>query len=221
MGQLLSESDAQLAQWRTKLLTAVGDSGQVLIDVIPELAQVIGPQPPVPKLSGTATQNRFNLLFQKFIAIFTKAEHPLVMFLDDLQWADATSIQLIKLLMQDGGHLLLLGAYRDNEVTPTHLLMLMLDDLKTAGTVVNTVTLESLSAADNNQLVADTLQCTTLQSQSLATLVHQKTKGNPFFTTQFLKALHESGHISFNYEQGYWICQVDQIDGLTLPEGCG
>jgi predicted ATPase len=116
MGQLLSESDVQIQQWRNQILSALGENGQVIIEVIPELSKIIGEQPPAIELSGTAAQNRFNLLFQKFTQVFTSAEHPLVMFLDDLQWADSASLNLMQLLIADTKHLLLIGAYRDNEV---------------------------------------------------------------------------------------------------------
>ncbi|MBD2666810.1 serine/threonine kinase with two-component sensor domain [Richelia sinica FACHB-800] len=218
MEQLLSESDSQLAQWRSKILAAVGDNGQVLIEVMPELEQVIGQQPPAPELAGTAAQNRFNLLFQKFIAVFTTPEHPLVMFLDDLQWADSASLQLIKLLMVDQSYLLLLGAYRDNEVSPTHPLMLTLEELKTGGTTIETITLTPLTLSDTNQLVADTLHCTTERSLQLTELITRKTQGNPFFITQFLKALHEDGQITFNRDHGYWECDIAQIHGLSLTD---
>ena len=132
MGQLLSESDTELQEWKAKILEAVGENGQVMIEVIPELEHIIGSQPAVPELSGSAAQNRFNLLLQKFIAVFTTPEHPLVMFLDDLQWADSASLNLLKLLMAESktGYLLVLGAYRDNEVFPAHPLMLTLEDIK-------------------------------------------------------------------------------------------
>ena len=133
MGQILSESDVELQEWKTKILEAVGTNGQVMIEVIPELEKVIGKQLRAPELSGSAAQNRFNLLFQKFIAVFTTKEHPLVMFLDDLQWADSASLNLMKLLMMgdnETGYLLLLGAYRDNEVFPAHPLMLTLAELE-------------------------------------------------------------------------------------------
>ena len=138
MGQLLSESDRQLQQWKSKILDAVGENGQVIIEVIPELEKIIGKQPAVPELSGSAAQNRFNLLFNKFIQVFTTKEHPLVLFLDDLQWADSASLSLIKLLMSESerGYLLLIGAYRDNEVFPAHPLMLTLDEIaKTEGKI--------------------------------------------------------------------------------------
>ena len=220
MGQLLSESDTQLQTWKTKILAAVGDNGQVLIEVIPELEWVIGKQPIAPELSGSAAQNRFNLLFQKFIEVFTTVEHPLVMFLDDLQWADSASVQLIKLLMGDKGYLLLLGAYRDNEVSPVHPFILTVEELKKAGKTVNTITLAPLTFDDTNQLVADTLHCSTQRSQPLTELIDRKTKGNPFFTTQFLKALHEDGYITFNRlsKSGGWECDISQINALSLTD---
>jgi len=206
MGQLLSESNAQLQIWKSKILTAVGENGQVLIEVIPELERVIGTQPVAIELSGTAAQNRFNLLMQKFVQVFTTAEHPLVIFLDDLQWADSASLKLLQLLMQDTGHLLLLGAYRDNEVSPTHPFILTVDEIIKSGAVVNTITLQPLSSADLNQLVADTLICDLSLAQPLTELVDQKTQGNPFFSTQFLKALHDDGLITL--VEGKWHCNL-------------
>ncbi|MEG4582312.1 AAA family ATPase [Microcoleus sp. MON1_C5] len=201
MGQLLSETDAQLHTWKTKILTAVGEIGQVLIEVIPELERIIGAQGPALELSGSAAQNRFNLLMQKFVQVFTTAQHPLVMFLDDLQWADSASLKLLQLLMEDTGHLLVVGAYRDNEVSQSHPFMLTLDEIIKSGAVVNTITLQPLSLADMNQLVADTLICDLSLAGPLTELVAQKTKGNPFFSTQFLKSLYEDGQIIFNYPQ--------------------
>ncbi|MEG3941018.1 AAA family ATPase [Microcoleus sp. S36b_A3] len=220
MGQLLSESDAQLDRWKTLILTAVGESGQVLIDVIPELERIIGAQSPALKLSGSAAQNRFNLLMQKFVQVFTTAEHPLVMFLDDLQWADSASLKLLQLLMEDTGHLLVLGAYRDNEVSPAHPFMLAVDEIVKSGATVNTITLQQLRLADLNQLVADTLICDLSLAEPLTELVYQKTQGNPFFSTQFLKALYEDGQIIFNHPQssltkgastGGWQCDIDRV----------
>lgn len=220
LGQLLSSDDAQLQEWKAKILAAVGDNGQVLIEVIPELEQVIGLQPPVPELTGSAAQNRFHLLFQKFITVFTTPEHPLVIFLDDLQWADSASLNLLKLLLteRDRGYLFIIGAYRDNEVFPTHPLMLMLDEVKKAATLIHTLTLEPLSQTDVNQLTADTLSCSLELAQPLTELVYQKTKGNPFFLTQFLKALHEDGYISFDSQAGHWQCDLATVRLLALTD---
>jgi PAS domain S-box-containing protein len=218
MGQLLSESDAQLAQWQAKILEAVGENGQVLIEVIPELENIIGKQPAAPELSGTAAQNRFDLLFQKFIQVFTTPAHPLVIFLDDLQWADSASLQLLKLLMNDNGYLLLLGAYRDNEVSPTHPFIMTVEELKKAQAIVNTITLAPLAFGDTNRLIADTLKYSLALAQPLTELVDRKTKGNPFFTTQFLKALYEETHIIFNQVLRYWECDIAQVNALSLTD---
>ncbi|MEH1933585.1 MAG: AAA family ATPase [Nostoc sp.] len=218
MGQLLTESDAQIQQFKTNILAAVGDNGQVIIEVIPELSRIIGQQPPATELSGTAAQNRFNLLFQKFTQVFTSDKHPLVMFLDDLQWADSASLMLMQLLMADTKHLFLIGAYRDNEVNPAHPLMLTLNDLKKTAATINTITLAPLSQGQVNQLVADTLKCTQNLALPLSQLVFQKTQGNPFFAIQFLKALHQDGLIEFNLESGCWQCDITQINQEAVTD---
>ncbi|MEH2461236.1 ATP-binding sensor histidine kinase [Nostoc sp.] len=218
MGQLLSESDTQLQAWKTRILSAVGDSGQILIDVIPELERIIGAQPPATELSGSATQNRFNLLIQKFVQVFTSVENPLVIFLDDLQWADSASLKLLQLLMEDTGHLLVLGAYRDNEVSSMHPFILTVDEIVKTGATVNTISLQALSLVDLNQLLADTLDCELSQAQPLTKLVYQKTKGNPFFATQFLKALHEDKHITFDWETHHWQCDIAQVRALAITD---
>jgi predicted ATPase/signal transduction histidine kinase len=220
IGQLLSESDAELQTWKTQILAALGDNAQVVIEVIPELERIVGKQPPALELSGTAAQNRFNLLFDKFLQIFTIKEHPLVIFLDDLQWADSASLKLMQLLMGESptSYLLLIGAYRDNEVFPAHPLMLTLNELgKTEGTV-NTIALKPLSEMSLNQLVADTLNCSGLSVQVLTELVYQKTKGNPFFGTQFLKALHQDELITFELQSGQWQCDLVRVRSAALTD---
>ncbi|MEM9007443.1 MAG: ATP-binding protein [Cyanobacteria bacterium P01_F01_bin.86] len=169
--------------------------------MIPELEWVIGPQPLAPDLSGTAAQNRFNRLFQKFIQVFTTQSHPLVIFLDDLQWVDAASLKLIQLLSAEtqAKFLLLIGAYRDNEVYPAHPLMLTLKEIEQQQATVNRITLSPLSATSINDLIADTLSCSAEQAQPLTELVFQKTAGNPFFVSEFLKSLYQDGLISFEY----------------------
>ncbi len=218
IGQLLTESDAQIQQFKTKILAAVGDNGQVIIEVIPELERIIGKQPPAPELSGTAAQNRFNLLFQKFTQVFTSEAHPLVIFLDDLQWADSASLMLMQLLMADTKHLFLIGAYRDNEVNPAHPLMLTLNDIQKTAATINTITLTPLSQGQVNQLVAATLKCTEDLALPLSLLVSQKTQGNPFFAIQFLKVLHQDGLIEFNFESGFWQCDITQINQQAVTD---
>jgi len=218
MEQLLTESDLQIQQWKTKILEAVGENGQVIIEVIPELEKIIGGQPPAIELSGTTAQNRFNLLFQKFTQVFTSAEHPLVMFLDDLQWADSASLKLMQLLMADTSHLFIIGAYRDNEVNPAHPLMLSLKEIAKSQAKINTITLAPLSQEEVNNLVADTLKCSADVAWHLSVLIYQKTKGNPFFATQFLKASHQDGLIQFDFELGCWQCDISEVTAQAVTD---
>ena len=217
IGQMLSESGAQLAEWKSQILAAVGKNGGVLLAVIPELAQIIGEQPPVAELVGTAIQERFNLLLQKFIGVFATAAHPLTIFLDDLQWADSASLRSIELLLSGTGYLLLLGAYRDNEVSPAHPLMLTLQQLQKAERIISTIILAPLTIEDTSQLITDTLYCNLNIAQPLAVSIDLYTKGNPFFTTQFLKSLYNDGEIKFNPD-GYWECDLTRIQSLATTD---
>ncbi|ODH00267.1 serine/threonine protein kinase [Nostoc sp. KVJ20] len=220
MAQLLTESDPQIEQWKTQILSTLGESAQVIIEVIPELEQIIGQQPSVPELSGSAVQSRFNLLFQKFIQVFTTQDHPLVIFLDDLQWADSASLKLMHLLMSEANnsYLLVIGAYRDNEVSFAHPLMLTIEEMRQEAITVSSIVLSVLTQTDLNQLIADTLKYSPEQALAIANLVYQKTKGNPFFTNQFLKSLHEDGLIAFAAKTGSWQCNIAQIRALSFKE---
>ncbi|MEG4407608.1 AAA family ATPase [Microcoleus sp. MON2_D5] len=220
MRQLLTETAAVVQKWKAKILAALGENGQVIIEVIPELELLIGKQPPAPELEGSAAQNRFNLLFQKFIRVFATQEHPLVIFLDDLQWADSASLKLMQLLLSDGDTrcLLLIGAYRDNEVSPAHPLMLTLDEIKETNATVNQITLAPLDQPSLNCLIADTLSCPPERAISLTELVLVKTKGNPFFTNQFLKSLYEDGLISFDFSCNYWQCDIAQVKTISVSD---
>ncbi len=218
VGQLLSESDEQLARWRTNIMTAIAPNGQTIVDVLPELEQIIGQQPAVAELSGSAAQQRFNALFRKFIQVFTQPAHPLVIFLDDLQWADSASIELLKLLMTDSRHLLIIGAYRDQEVSPVHPFRVAVEEMEQAGATVNTIALQALSQTDINQLVADTLSCDPVLAQPLTDVLYQQAKGNPFFTAQSLKALHEAQLIQFDQQNRYWKCNISEIKAQSLSD---
>jgi PAS domain S-box-containing protein len=215
IGQILGESDAQLALWKSRILAAVGENGQVLIEVIPDLEKIIGVQPLVTELSGILGQNRFSWLAQKFIQVFATPARPLTIFLDDLQWADAASFHSIELLMGSKGCLLLLGAYRDNEVSASHPLLVTVAKLRQAQKIVQTITLAALDLLDINRLVADTLHCPIDRAMPLTEVIVLKTAGNPFFTTQYLKALYEDGEIVFN-PAGYWECNIGRLQSLSL-----
>ncbi|MCW6053588.1 AAA family ATPase [Lyngbya sp. CCAP 1446/10] len=218
--QLLTETSTNVEKWQAKILKVLGENAQVIIDVIPELEHLIGPQPKFQELEGIAAQNRFNLLFGKFIGVFATKEHPLVIFLDDLQWADSASLKLMQLLVSetDTRYLLLIGAYRDNEVFGTHPLILTLDELRKNAAIVNQITLSPLDKSSLNCLIADTLSCPPEQAVPLSELVFTKTQGNPFFATQFLKFLHDDGLIAFDFSCGYWQCDIAQVRALALTD---
>ncbi|HEY9667057.1 MAG TPA: AAA family ATPase [Coleofasciculaceae cyanobacterium] len=218
--QLLTESEAQIEQWRGKLLTALGVNGQIIIDVIPEVELIIGKQPNVPELGATEAQNRFNLVFQNFIRTFCAAEHPLVIFLDDLQRADSATLKLIELMMIDTtiNYLFLIGAYRDNEVSPTHPLITTLEELRHSGATIHQITLAPLALNHINQLIAETLHSSTEVVNPLAELVVSKTNGNPFFVNEFLKTLYQENLITFNFNSHCWQWEINQIEAMDITD---
>ncbi len=218
--QLLTETEAEISAWREKLLRALGPNGQVVSAVIPEVELIIGPQPAVPDLPPLEAQNRFNLVFQNFIKVFTRPEHPLVIFLDDLQWADGASLKLLEVLMtaSEGEYLFLIGAYRDNEVNETHPLPLTLAEIQKAGTTVNHIFLAALTLPHLVQLVADTLHCPPTQAKPLAELILAKTEGNPFFINEFLKSLYIEALISFDFQRGRWQWDLGQIRARGMTD---
>ncbi|MBD1804668.1 AAA family ATPase [Microcoleus sp. FACHB-SPT15] len=220
MRQLLTESDRKIESWKSKLLEALGSNGQIIIDVIPELERIIGSQPAVPQLSPSESQNRFNRVFRQFIHVFSQPEHPLVVFLDDLQWADLSSLKLIELIVTDpdSQYMLLIGAYRDNEVSATHPLIHTLEQIQQAGAVINNIILQALNIVHVSQLVADTLHSAADQAKPLADLVFKKTQGNPFFLTQLLKSLHQEDLLSFNFSQGCWQWDIDVLQGINITD---
>ena len=172
---LLRKSDDELARWRDAILEALGPNGRLMTDLIPELSPIIGEQPPVPELEPRQAQGRFQLVFRRFIGVFARAEHPLALFLDDLQWLDGATLDLFEdlLTQADARNLMLIGAYRDNEVSPSHPLLLTLDAISKAGARVHEIVLAPLGADDVGQLVADTLHCEPGRARSSAQLVRR------------------------------------------------
>ncbi len=216
--QLLTERESVLKQWQEKILAAVGNNGQVLIDVIPNLKLVIGEQPAVAQVGGQEAQNRFNLVFQNFIQAICQVEHPLVWFVDDLQWADSASLKLLKIILGDRNiqNLLIVGAYRDNEVDSIHPLVISLDEIEKQGGSVSEIHLKNLSPKDVNALIAEALACSTIFSQSLTNLVCEKTQGNAFFTTEFLKSLYTETLLQFDYIEKKWCWDLEQIQAKDI-----
>ena len=218
--QLLMESEVKLERCRDRLLTAVGSNGQVIIEVVPEIELILGKQPNVPTLPPTESLNRFNLVFQNVIRAIAQPEHPLVIFLDDLQWADAASLKLMQLLMTspESQSLFLIGAYRDNEVSATHPLMVTVKDIQETGAIVNQISLSPLELADANQLIADSLHCHPNTSLPLTKLVVKKTRGNPFFLNEFLKTLYVERLLEFDGQAGCWQWDLEKIEAQSITD---
>lgn len=217
--QLLTSSASDLEHWRAKLLQALKLNGQVIIDVIPEVELIIGPQPPAVELSTREAQNRFNLVFQNFIQVFTQKAHPLVIFLDDLQWADGASLQLIQTLIGEATtqHLLFIGAYRDNEVDHTHPLLGVVGALQELRVPVHTIALRPLEATDISRFLQDTFRIADgAPVQPLVELIQEKTNGNPFFMGEFLKSLYADGHIHFDLYERRWGWNLDRIQAAQM-----
>jgi diguanylate cyclase (GGDEF)-like protein len=221
--QLLAEG-TPVATWRAKFLEAFGQNGQVLIEIVPEIALIIGNQPPVPDVPPTEAQNRLSLLFHRFIQVLARPKHPLVIFLDDMQWADTASLKLFEhfLLFPSNNHhstaLLLIGAYRDEEVGAGHPLRAMLTTLHQHAHPPDTIYLKPLTNASVAHLVSDTLLCSQEEASSLAQLLISKTGGNPFFINELLTSLYVEGLVIFAYETRTWKWDIDQIQAHNVTD---
>lgn len=217
---LLMESELELEAWKKDILDAVGGVGKVLTDVIPSLKLIIGSQPEVPVLGAVEAQNRFNYVFRKFAGVFAKKEHPLVVFLDDLQWVDLASLSLLHVLLggKDISSFLLIGAYRDNEVDALHPLIKSVEQLQKEKTSVEKMTLGNLLEDDVNVLIADTLYRTKSETLPLAQLIYSKTAGNAFFTHQTLKSLADKKALYFDFDRHLWNWDMNAIRAMAITD---
>jgi PAS domain S-box-containing protein len=219
---LLGKSEAELAPWRDTLREALGPNAGLIADLVPDVKLIIGEPPPVHELPPQDAQRRFQLVFRQFIDVFARPEHPLALFLDDLQWLDPATLDLLEdlLIRSDLRSLLLIGAYRDNEVTAAHPLMRKLEAIRAAGRVQD-IKLTPLAANDLHDLIADALRCEAEQASQLAAPVHAKTGGNPFFVIQFLRTLADEGVVAFDHEHARWswdlggICAKGYTDNVV------
>jgi PAS domain S-box-containing protein len=210
---LLGQSEAELGRWREALGEALGANGQLIVNLVPALELVIGKQPPVPDLAPQDAQNRFQLVFQRFLGVFARKEHPLALFLDDLQWVDTATLDLLEHLVTHSKvrHLLLVGAYRDNEVDPVHPLLRALEAIRQAGAWVYEIVLAPLGLHDVGRLVADALHCVPEHARPLADLLQEKTGGNPFFAIQFFTALAKEGLLALDPVAPAWQWDINRI----------
>jgi histidine kinase len=218
--QILAEPANKVSLWKEEILKSVGSNGQVILDVLPKFELIIGQQPPVISLPPSESQNRFNFVFQQFIRDLCTEEHPIALFIDDWQWADMASLNLLKLLMTDNQsrYLLLIGAYRDNEVDAAHPFLLSVEDIKKMGGSIENITLQPLASEFVTTLIADTLHTNAEEVLSLAEIVQKKTNGSPFFVTQFLIELYEQNFLNFDIEQRCWLWDIEQIENLKSTD---
>ncbi len=211
--RILGRDDAELNRWRQSLLEALSPHGQLIVTLIPELAAIIGEQPSIPDLPPQEARNRFQMVFRRFVSAFAQPEHPLALFLDDLQWLDAATLEFLEHLFAepDVRHILLVGAYRGNELDPSHALIQTLERIRNAGTSVQEITLKPLAPSDVRRLIADALRAEAEHVRPLAKLVVEKTGGNAFFVNQFIAALAEDGLLAFDSDRRGWKWDIDRI----------
>jgi PAS domain S-box-containing protein len=211
--QILIKSQAEVDHWRHTLLNALGSNGQLIVNLVPELEFVIGKQPPVPDLAPQEARGRFQLVLRRFLGAFARPEHPLALFLDDLQWLDTATLELLERLITDPDlrHLLLIGAYRDNEVSASHPLMRMLTTIRDAGARPQEIVLAPLELDDIERLIAGALRSSPVAAGPLALLIYGKTGGNPFFALQLLISLAEEGLLRFDRAMASWSWDLDGI----------
>ena len=217
---LLGQSEVALGRWRALLHEALGPNGQLIVNLVPELELIVGTQPPVVDLPPQEAKNRFQMVFRRFLSVFARKEHPLALFLDDLQWLDSATLDLLEHLVThpEMRHLLLIGGYRHNEVVPTHPFLRSLEAIRNAGVKVHEIALAPLARDDIGRLVADTLRCKLARGRPLAQLVQKKTAGNPFFAIQFISALAEEGLLAFDSDTVRWTWDLDRIRAKSFTD---
>jgi PAS domain S-box-containing protein len=217
---ILAQSEAELGRWRDSLSEALGPNGQLMVNLVPELELVIGEQPPVADLPPRDAQNRFQMVFRRFLGVFARKEHPLALFLDDLQWLDTATLDLLEHLVthSEVRHLLLVGAYRDNEVGPAHPLLRTLEGIRAVDARVHEIVLAPLELDDVGRLIADALHCEPEHARPLAELVQEKTGGNPFFAIQFFIALTDEGLLAFDPVASAWQWNIDRIRAKSYAD---
>jgi PAS domain S-box-containing protein len=217
--QILTEPEKNFNKWRDKIQAAVGDLGKVLTGVIPAMEELIGSQPDVPQLGGQEAENRFNYVFINFLLSVAIEMHPLVLFIDDLQWIDAASLRLLKVIKSDFNQsgLLVIGAYRDNEVNASHPLMEIIGDGEKKGMLLRILKLENLQQQHLEKLLSDTLRSQE-GIKGLGENIYKKTQGNPFFTRRLLSSLHEEGHIRYEFGTNSWKLDIVTLNKEVIAE---
>ena len=216
--QILTQNDDSINSWRSKIINVLGKNAPLVTSVIPDIELLIGKQYEIEDLTPTEAQNRFNYVFKNFVALFTKDETPLVLFLDDLQWADQASLKLIHLLISEPAidYLFIIGAYRDNQVSISHPLSLELDAIEKEKLIVEKIRIEPLSKDALHQLITEALNDHSEKVNNLTQLIFEKTNGNPFFVNELFKTIYDEGALEFNPLKGLWLFNMDKIIKLNI-----
>lgn len=220
MGQLLSEGEDRLRYWRGKLRTALGNNAAVIAEIIPDLVRLIGEIPDLPELPPAETEKRFHITFSHFVKALASSGHPLVIFLDDLQWADIPTLKLLErqIVSNENNAVLIVGAYRDNEVSHGHPLLTTLQNIELAQGKVKSLFLDNLSNDCVRQLIVDTFRCKPQDAVKLTELCIEKTQGNPFFLNQFLASLYDNGDINYSRKRGAWHWDIELIQCQNMTD---
>ncbi|CAN5711213.1 hypothetical protein BH10CYA1_BH10CYA1_06470 [soil metagenome] len=216
---LLTESEEQIASWKVKLENELGQGTALVARLLPKIELLLGKQAEVPALAAAEEQTRFNTVIRQFIKVFAQQTHPLVLFLDDLQWADTDSLQLIQSLIteSDNLNLLLIGSYRDNEVDKDHPLSVVMTEIARQASVQHIV-LKPLSVKHLNDLITGALRSNANQTLALTNLIYKKTNGNPFFTIQFLQMLYLEELLRFDTLSGSWIWDLNEVQARNYTD---
>jgi len=220
--QILTESEDNIYIWKQGIMQALGNNAQIIIDIIPEVELILGKQNPILPLNPSESKNRFNLVFKEFLKVFTTAEHPLVVFIDDMQWADFASLKFMEGIIADPDirYLLFICSYRDNEVKENHPLSFTLASIKKSKTKMEVITLKPLELVSVTQLISDTIKgnVNNPQLQILSDIVLKKTGGNPFFINEFLKSLYREKILNFNTFKGIWVWDSFKIESMGMTD---
>jgi histidine kinase len=219
--ETLSSSDAATRRQREAIVEAAGDQIDLLAELVPETCLLVGEQPAPPPLPPNEAEARVAFLMRRICRTLASAMHPLVIFLDDLQWADLPSMRLLQALVSDpdSRHILLVGAYRDNEIDPGHPLLTLVEDIETQGVPVLSIELGPLSSDDVRNLVADSLGAATDGNiESLADLLHSKTAGNPFFLLRLLESLAATDILRRSPGSRLWTSDLEAVRSAAYTD---
>jgi len=217
---ILAEPESRFNEIKKSIESAMGSVGQVIIDLAPDIALIVGEQPPLEPLPPKETENRMKIFFKQFLHVVANKDHPLVIFIDDLQWIDSGSLSLLKEIMMDDEqtHLLIIGAYRENEVDAAHPLKNFIQHLEEKKKQIQSLSLQPLSIENFTSLFEDSFHRDTAAVSAFAELVHTRTKGNPFFCKQVLNLLYREGLLFFNYDRHHWNWDLAKISSLGITD---